>query len=282
MHLLYARFIHKFLRDIGMVNSDEPFQRLIHQGTITNNGAKMSKSKGNVVNPGSFIDEYGSDVFRMYMMFMGPYELGGDWSDKGIVGVDRFVQRAYSLFQSNKDLSKNVTAPSKFKMDELSQTEKNIYQLVNKTISKFEVEVENYRFNTAVATLMELNNGLKELSSSSDEFKLFVLERFATMLAPLAPHMGEECWLILGNEKGLFDNPVWFEIDEDSLVQDSVTIIVQVNGKVRAKLNLPMDSEEAVVKESAWNESKVKSHTEGKTVVKEIYIKHKIYNIVVR
>ncbi len=282
MHLLYARFIHKFLRDIGMVNSDEPFKRLIHQGTITNNGAKMSKSKGNVVNPGSFIEEYGSDVFRMYMMFMGPYELGGDWSDKGIVGVDRFVQRAYSLFESNKNLSKTVVDPSKFPIDKLSPTEKNIYQLVNKTLSKFEVEVENFRFNTAVAALMELNNGLKELPDCSDEMKLFALERFATMLATLAPHMGEECWSILGNEKGLYDNPIWFEIDENALVQDSVTIIVQVNGKVRAKLSLPADSDEATVKEIAWADNKVKSHADGKTVVKEIYVKNKIYNIVVK
>ena len=282
MHLLYARFIHKFLRDIGMVNSDEPFQRLIHQGTITNNGAKMSKSKGNVVNPGSFIDEYGSDVFRMYLMFMGPYELGGDWSDKGIVGVDRFVQRAYTLFENNKNLSKSVSAPSKFNISQLSPIEKNIYQLVNKTLSKFEVEVENYRFNTAVASLMELNNGLKELQNCSNEMKLFALERFVTMLASLAPHMGEECWSILGNEKGLYDNPVWFDIDESALVQDSVMIIVQVNGKVRAKLELPSDSEEATVKKTAWADDKVKTHTDGKTVVKEIYVKNKIYNIVVR
>jgi leucyl-tRNA synthetase len=282
MHLLYARFIHKFLRDIGMVNSDEPFKRLIHQGTITNNGAKMSKSKDNVVNPGSFINEYGSDVFRMYLMFMGPYELGGDWSDKGIVGVDRFVQRTYSLFESSEGLVKNVSAPDKFNMNDLSSTEKEIYQLVNKTLSKFEVEIENFRFNTTVAALMELNNGLKELSSCSDEMKLFALTRFAVMLAPLAPHMAEECWLILGNENGLYDKPVWFDIDEKALVQDSVTIIVQVNGKVRAKFELPIDSEEATVKETAWSDSKVKSHTDGKTVVKEIYIKNKIYNIVVR
>jgi leucyl-tRNA synthetase len=167
-------------------------------------------------------------------------------------------------------------------MDELSQVEKSIYQLVNKTLSKFEVEVENFRFNTAVASLMELNNGLKELQNCSDEIKLFALERFATMLASLAPHMGEECWEILGNEKGLYDNPIWFEIDKSALVQESVTIIVQVNGKVRAKLNLPADSDEATVKEIAWADNKVITHTDGKTVVKEIYIKNKIYNIVVR
>jgi leucyl-tRNA synthetase len=167
-------------------------------------------------------------------------------------------------------------------MEKLTEIEKSVYQLVNKTLSKFEVEIENYRFNTAVATLMELNNGLKELPNCSNEIQLFASERFITMLAPLAPHMAEECWSILGNEKGLFDNPIWFEIDESALVQDSVTIIVQVNGKVRAKFDLPLDSEEATVKETAWNEEKVKAHTDGKTVVKEIYVKNKIYNIVVR
>ena len=282
MHLLYARFIHKFLRDIGLVNSDEPFKRLIHQGTITNNGAKMSKSKGNVVNPGSFIEEYGSDVFRMYLMFMGPYELGGDWSDKGIVGVDRFVQRAYTLFENNKNLSKTVSAPIKFEMDKLSPIEKSIYQLVNKTLAKFENEIDNFRFNTAVASLMELNNGLKELSECSNEIKFFALERFAVMLGPLAPHMAEECWSMLGNEKGLYDNPIWFDIDDNALVQESVTIVVQVNGKVRAKLDLQLDTDEAKVKELAWSDDKVKNHTDGKMIVKEIYIKNKIYNIVVR
>ena len=282
MHLLYARFIHKFLRDIGLVNSDEPFQRLIHQGTITNQGAKMSKSKGNVVNPNIFIDEYGSDVFRMYLMFMGPYELGGDWSDKGIVGVDRFIQRVYSLFEKNKGLNKTVVAPETFDLKKLSETEKEIYQLVNKSLEKIEGEIENFRFNTAVATLMELNNGIKNLENTFDEFKLYTLQRVAVMLAPLAPHFAEECWEMLGNETGLFDRPVWYEVDKSALIQNMVTIIVQVNGKVRAKLNLPVNSDEETVKAAARNDSKVKAHTEGKTVVKEIYVKNRIYNIVVK
>lgn len=282
MHLLYARFIHKFLHDIGLVNSDEPFQRLIHQGTITNQGAKMSKSKGNVVNPDSFIKEYGSDVFRMYLMFMGPYELGGDWSDKGIVGVDRFVQKTYVLFNSNEGLAKNNSADSKYSIDKLSDAEKNIYRKVNQSIAKIEVELEHFRFNTAVAALMELINTLKDLDKCSEEIKLYSLERFATMLAPLAPHLAEECWNILGRENSIFQNPNWYKADESALVQDTVTIIVQVNGKVRAKLELPVDSDEATVKETAWAHEKVQHHTEGKTVVKEIYVKNKIYNIVVK
>ena len=282
MHLLYARFIHKFLRDIGLVNSDEPFQRLIHQGTITNQGAKMSKSKDNVVNPDSFIKEYGSDVFRMYLMFMGPYELGGDWSDKGIIGVDRFVQRVYSLFSSNIGLAKNLTTQLKYDTSKFSEAETNIYRKVNESILKIEIELEHFRFNTAVATLMELINSLKDLAQCSDEIKLYSLERLGVMLAPLAPHLTEECWNLLGKDDSIFQKPIWFEADETALVQDTVTIIVQVNGKVRGKFDLSIDSDEAVVKEAAWNVEKVKHHTADKTVVKEIYVKNKIYNIVVK
>jgi leucyl-tRNA synthetase len=283
MHLLYARFVHKFLRDLGMVNSSEPFQKLIHQGTITNQGAKMSKSKGNVVNPDGFIKDYGSDVFRMYLMFMGPYELGGDWSDKGIVGVDRFVQRVYGFCNDNKDLSKSVKSSDKYDINTLSDSEKAIYRKVNQTLAKFDEEVENFRFNTAVAALMELTNEFnKELADCSEELRLYSLERFTAMISPLAPHLGEECWNLLGNDSSIFVKPVWYDVDAAALVEDSVTVVVQVNGKVRAKLDLAADSEEAAVKEAAWSDDKVKSHTDGKNVVKEIYVKNKIYNIVVK
>jgi leucyl-tRNA synthetase len=283
MHLLYARFVHKFLRDIGLVDNDEPFQKLIHQGTITNQGAKMSKSKDNVVNPDGFIKNYGSDVFRMYLMFMGPYELGGDWSDKGIVGVDRFVQRVYTWFSDNKGLAKSAKSADKYDLSTLSDSEKAIYRKVNQTVAKFGDEVQNFRFNTAVAALMELTNEFaKDLASCSDELRLYALERYAIMISPLAPHLGEECWNLLGNDSSIYEQPVWHKADQDALVSESVTIVVQVNGKVRAKLTLAPDSDEAAVKEAAWSDDKVKSHTDGKTVVKEIYVKNKIYNIVVR
>ncbi len=283
MHLLYARFVHKFIRDLGLVSSDEPFQKLIHQGTITNNGVKMSKSKGNVVNPDDFIKDYGSDVFRMYLMFMGPYELGGDWSDKGIVGVDRFVQRVYSLVEKHEGLSKNVKAKTQYDIQLLNGYEQNLYRKVNQTLSKYEVEIEHFRFNTAVAALMELMNELtKDIDNSSDELKLYALERLITMLAPLAPHLGEEAWQILGYKETLFENPVWFSVDEKAMVEDTVTIVVQVMGKVRAKLELPKDSDENIVKVAAFENENVKLHTEGKQVIKEIYVQNKIYNIVAK
>lgn len=283
MHLLYARFIHKFLRDIGLVNSNEPFSRLVHQGTITNGGAKMSKSKGNVVNPDNFIKDYGSDVFRMYLMFMGPYEMGGDWSDKGIVGVDRFVQRSYALFAENENILKSVSVPEKFNLDDLNEAEKEVYRKSNKAIPKISEEVESFKFNTAVATLMELSNEMsKGFAECSDEVKAYALQRFAVMIAPLAPHLGEEMWQIIGNEKSLYSNPVWFTPDEAALTVDSVTIAVQVSGKIRAKIEVPFDSDEDTVKKIAHDNENIVRHLEGKNIIKEIYVKNKILNIVAK
>ncbi|MBK7105318.1 MAG: leucine--tRNA ligase [Ignavibacteriae bacterium] len=283
MHLLYARFIHKFLRDLKLINNDEPFQRLIHQGTITNQGAKMSKSKGNVVDPGIFTSEYGSDVFRMYLMFMGPYDLGGDWSDKGIVGVDRFVQRSYTLFQNNENVLKENPSKEIYLMSDLSDVEKDVYRKVNQTLYKYDGELENFRFNVVVASLMELLNELiKSLPNCRKDLITYSLERFAYLLAPIAPHLGEECWQLLGNENSIYKYKHDYKVDKNALVVDEVTIVVQVNGKIRAKLNLPIDLDEAEVKTTAFSDENVKTHTDGKIIVKEIYIKNKIYNIVVK
>ena len=283
MHLLYARFFHKFLRDVGLVNSDEPFQKLIHQGTITNMGAKMSKSKDNVVNPDDFIVNYGSDVFRLYLMFMGPYELGGDWNDKGIVGTDRFVQRVYSLFKDHENVVDGLTIPGKFEIKDLSEQEKSVYRKVNQTVQKVDTEIDNFRFNTAVAQLMELLNELtKNLSKCKKELQAYSLVRFASMIAPLAPHLGEESWILLGYNKPLFEDPVWFEADEKALTVDTVTIAVQVMGKIRAKIDMPFDSSEEEVKKAVYENENVQKHIDGKNVIKEIYVKNKIYNIVAK
>jgi len=282
MHLLYARFIHKFLRDFGLAKGDEPFQTLVHQGTITNAGAKMSKSKGNVVNPDLFTSKFGSDVFRLYLMFMGPYDMGGDWSDKGITGTDRFVNRVYDLFNEYKDLQNQAITKEKYDLNSLQDNDKFIYRKVNQILNKVGEEINHFRFNTAIAAMMELLNNLKELSACSKEIQLFALQRLALMVSPLAPHLGEECWALLGNLTSIFEKPFWYEVDKSALVEDSVSIAVQVNGKVRATLDVPMDSEQDEVKKLIFSYEKIKKHTAERTIVKEIYVKNKIYNIVVK
>jgi leucyl-tRNA synthetase len=283
MHLLYARFVHKFLRDIGYTKSDEPFSNLIHQGTITNQGAKMSKSKGNVVNPNDFTHKFGSDVFRMYLMFMGPYELGGDWSDKGIAGTDRFVQRTYELFNKFPKILLNTKAKDQYKIESLNNEEKLVYRKINQTIQKFDEEINNFRFNTAIAFLMELINELtKNIGKCSDELKAYSLIRFGVLLGPVAPHLAEECLEIIGNKDSVFFKPFWFEPDQEALTEDKVNIAVQINGKLRTTIEMPFDSDQSVAKKVVFEDEKVKKNIDGKSIVKEIFVKNKIYNIVVR
>ncbi|MCE1190506.1 MAG: leucine--tRNA ligase [Ignavibacteria bacterium] len=283
MHLLYARFIHKFLRDIGMAKCDEPFQTLVHQGTITNQGAKMSKSKGNVVNPDEFIVNYGSDVFRMYLMFMGPYEMGGDWSDKGITGTDRFLLRSYELIQKYPGIIKSVTIPEKFALENLTDAEKTLYRKVNQTFDKYNGDIDNIRFNTAIAALMELLNEMgRSLAACNADLQAYVLERYICMLAPLAPHFAEECWEIIGKEKSLFAEPVWFTADPVALVEDSVNIAVQVNGKLRGTILAAKDADLETVKAQALAQESVRKHIEGKDLFKEIFVKNKILNLLVK
>jgi len=282
MHLLYARFIHKFLRDLGYNNSDEPFKNLVHQGTITNQGAKMSKSKGNVVNPDDFTVEYGADVFRLYLMFMGPYELGGDWSEKGIAGTERFVQRVYDLFTSHENIAKEISIKEKYDLQYLSDTEKIIYRKINQTIAKYDGELNHFRFNTAIASLMELINELKALPNCGKEIQVYTLERLAILLAAMAPHLAEECWQIIGKEKTIFENPIWFDADKDALTEDVANIAVQISGKLRATIQIPMNSDEAAVKAAVYTHERVTKWIEGKTIVKEIFVKNKIFNVVVK
>ncbi|MGE5847706.1 MAG: leucine--tRNA ligase [Ignavibacteria bacterium] len=282
MHLLYARFFHKFLRDINLTNSDEPFSTLVHQGTITNHGTKMSKSKGNVVSPDDFTSQYGSDVFRLYLMFMGPYELGGDWSDKGIAGTDRFVQRIYELYNRYLNVIKDADQKDKLDINLLNEDEKIIYRKLHQTIKKCHEEIDNFRFNTAIAALMELLNELKNIDKTSREFQSYVLERFAVLLAPVAPHLAEECWQIIGKEKAIFEQPVWFKYDEKALVEESVNLAVQINGKLRNTIEVPINIEQNNAREIIIKDEKIKKHIDGKQIVKEIFVKNKIYNIVVK
>lgn len=283
MHLLYARFIHKFLRDLGLLKCDEPYQKLRHQGIITNQGAKMSKSRGNVVNPDVFVEKYGADVFRMYLMFMGPYDLGGDWSDSGIVGVNRFVNRIYELYKNYSNKLKDINNSIEFDINTLEGDEKYIYKRINIGLKKVVEDIDALKFNTAIAFMMELLNDFSKLSSiQNKDLIYYVLERYAFLLAPLAPHLAEECWALLGKEKSIFENPIWFNYDEKALIAETYTLAIQLNGKLRATIEIPIDTPEDEVKKIAKSDNRVSKFIEGKEIVREIYVKNKILNIVVK
>lgn len=283
MHLLYARFIHKFLMDTGLVKTPEPFMKLVHQGTITNQGAKMSKSRGNVVNPEPYIDKYGSDVFRLYLMFMGPYELGGDWSDSGITGTERFVSKMYDLALSHAGYLKSNKPAAKYSIDELGAEEKSVYRFVNRTLAKYTHEMEHLKFNTAIASLMELSNELgRNLAACRNDLKSYTLQRVAHMLAPLAPHLAEEMAHLLGKERSLFEEVWQFEPDPAALTVDAVTIAVQVSGKMRGTVEMPVDSEQDAVYAAATSDPKIAKFIEGNQVIKVIFVKNKILNVIVK
>ncbi|MCK5760911.1 MAG: class I tRNA ligase family protein, partial [Candidatus Delongbacteria bacterium] len=276
-HMIYSRFVTKALNDLGFLTFDEPFHKVVHQGMITRDGGKMSKSKGNVVSPDDFVNQYGTDVFRLYIMFMTNFRDGGDWSDEGIAGVDRFVNRIWRLVYENK-----FENPG----NKIIDLELN-YRL-HYTIKEVTSSVEDFYFNTSIARLMELFN---EISAYSKDDKRFnpdfyneVVETFVIMLSPFIPHIAEELWELIGNKPSLF-NVQWPEYDESALVKQIQTITVQVNGKVRANIEAPADISDDEIKELVYNNYKVKSYMEGKQLIKTIVINAKsgkMVNLVLR
>lgn len=278
MHLIYARFFTKVLYDLGFINFDEPFQRLIHQGIITHEGDKMSKTKGNVVNPDAYIKKYGSDTFRCYMMFMGSYVDGGDWSDGGIGGVSRFVNRFWRLIAQ---LTEEPAAGSETK----ESTE--LDRVRHYSVKMATIDLERFHFNTVISRIMELVNATYlyiQNIKPSDQNKTVIEDVRKTliqMLAPFAPHMCEELWYECGFEGSVFDGG-WPTYKEEKLKQDVVTVVVQINGKVRSQLQVAANSSEEDVKAVAMADEKVQKYTEGKKIFKSIYIKNKILNLVVK
>jgi leucyl-tRNA synthetase len=261
MHLIYARFVTMALKDFGYISREEPYQRLVHQGLITHGGVKMSKSKDNVVSPDAFVEKYGSDVFRMYLMFMGPFEGGGDWSDTGIKGIDRFVQRAWKIFGEDSQDAKDS---------------KEVEVKLHQTIKKVTEDIEKLHFNTCISALMELINLLEKQEGVSSD----TASTFAKLLSPLAPHLAEELWEKVGG-KGLVIDESWPTYDESLCVSDTAVIAVQINGKLRGTITVDATAAEADVLALAKEESNVAKHLEGKKIKKEIYIAGKMVSLVV-
>lgn len=260
MHLIYARFVMMALHDFGFVGCDEPFKRLVHQGLVTKDGAKMSKSKGNVVSPDSFVEKYGSDVFRMYLMFMGPFTDGGDWNDKGITGIARFVDRFWNLV---------VSEPVKIVDEPL------FIKTIHKLVKRMTKDIENFQFNTAISAMMEFVNFVGK--NGIDQGTKKVLAR---LIAPMAPHLAEECFEALKCDCGVFETD-WPEYDEALAVDNEVTLGIQVNGKVRGEILLAVDATKEEALAAARADEKVAKYLAEGKVVKEIYVPGKIIGFVV-
>lgn len=261
MHLLYARFVHKVLLDDRKA---EPFKRLVHQGLVTKDGAKMSKSKGNVVSPDEFVGKYGSDVFRMYLMFMGPYTEGGDWNDKGITGIARFADRFWKLVNDEVAGGGVVTDEGALK--------KNLHKLIKKVTE----DIEKFHFNTAVAAFMEFLNFAVKNGMDKESKKIL-----SVLIAPFAPHLAEECWESLGEKHSIFDQE-WPGFDPALVVDDVITIGVQVNGKVRGEVELSKDAPQEEALKMARENPNVAKYLEEGEVVKDIYVPGRIIGFVVK
>ncbi|ALS79134.1 leucine--tRNA ligase [Planococcus kocurii] len=267
LHLLYARFWHKVLYDIGVVSTKEPFQKLFNQGMILGEGnEKMSKSKGNVVNPDQIIESHGADTLRMYEMFMGPLEASIAWSTNGLDGSRRFLDRVWRLLMDEDQLSAKVTDTNDGKME----------KVYHQTVKKVTDDFEGLRFNTAISQMMMFINEGYKVDSIPKEY----VEGFVKLLSPIAPHVAEELWQKLGHEGSVsYEN--WPQFDESKMVDDKVEVVVQVNGKVKTKLTIAKDSSKEQLETAALADEQVQKATEGKQVRKVIVIPGKLVNIVV-
>ena len=277
MHLLYSRFITKALRDMGYLKFDEPFKSLVHQGVILGpDGLRMSKSKGNIIAPDPYVEKYGSDVLRLYLMFGFSYTEGGPWNDDGIKAIVKFFDRVERLIPKAAAFSNKTNR-------EIGENEKELLYATNYAIKCVDRDMENFSFNTAVARLMELLNALykydaienKNTAVFSECFKKFIL-----LLAPCAPHFSEETWEMLGNKSSVFtaSYPV---CDESALVKDKVEVAVQINSKIRAKMFIPSEATEDEIKNLIFSDEKLAAELAGKTVKKLIVIPKRIVNVIV-
>lgn len=280
LHLLYARFYHKLLRDEGLVDTDEPFTRLLTQGMVLKDGAKMSKSKGNTVDPTELISQYGADTVRLFILFAAPPEQSLEWSDSGVEGAHRFLKRLWKLvYQHQADMKAGVN----YSVDDLTESQKEIRRQIHVTLKKVTDDYERrYAFNTAVAAVMELTNALNKFNDTSDAglaLKQEAITYMLQMLYPIAPHIAHTLWHAIGNEEDILNSP-WPEFDESALAQSRVTLVVQVNGKIRSRIEVDADTNEDAVKEMALNDERVQQFIAEQTVRKVILVPKKLVSIV--
>ena len=283
LHLLYSRFFTKVLRDMGMVSLDEPFINLLTQGMVIKDGAKMSKSKGNIVDPEDMIKRYGADTTRLFSLFAAPPEKDLEWQEEGVEGGYRFLHRVWRLVYELRDgiAGKPLPAVEADLHPELGE----LRHKAHKTIKKVTEDIERFHFNTAIAAIMELVNhiyqikeGIEATPQATSVWRETV-EALIVLLSPFCPHIAEELWEALGHEESVIKAP-WPRYDQEAIVEEEVIVVVQVNGKLRDRLRIPVSAEEEKVKEMALASPKVRRHIEGKEVTKTIFVPKKLVNIV--
>jgi leucyl-tRNA synthetase len=282
LHLLYARFFNKLLRDEGLIKNDEPFKNLLTQGMVLKDGAKMSKSKGNTVDPQEMIAKYGADTVRLFILFAAPPTQDLEWSDSGLEGAHRFINKVYRLVRSFiKDKENNAIGT----LDTLNKQQKDIRFKTHQTLNKITDDMQRrHLFNTVIAALMELSNTLSKFNDTTDTTMAIRQESINILLktlSPIAPHLCHHLWQELGNTEAIINEP-WPSIDKSALNQEEVQIIVQVNGKLRTKLMLTANADKAQVETQALADEKVAKFTDGKTIIKVIVVPNKLINIVVK
>ncbi|MGL4800316.1 MAG: leucine--tRNA ligase [Cellulosilyticaceae bacterium] len=263
LHLLYARFYTKFLHDIGVVSFEEPFKRLFNQGMVTKDGAKMSKSKGNVVSPDELVEKYGCDSLRMYELFIGPPELDSEWDDRGIEGVYRFLNKVWKLISENT----------------VVEATKEMERMRHKMVYDITTRMENFNLNTVVSGFMEYTNKFIDIQRKDGGIDLETIKTIIVLLAPFTPHISEELWSMTGETASVFEQ-AWPTYDESKMVEDELQIVVQVSGKMAGKVTVSANEEEAVVLEKA--RAVAAARLEGKQIVKEVYVPGRIVNIVAK
>jgi leucyl-tRNA synthetase len=284
LHLMYARFFTKVLYDMGYVNTEEPFTNLLTQGMVIKEGAKMSKSKGNVVSPEEIVGKYGADTARLFILFASPPERDLDWSDQGVEGSFRFLNRVWRLV--NEFIPWKFHKPDKVDYPNLPDAEKELLYLTNYVIKKVTEDIEErFNFNTAVSAIMELVNGINDNKDDiSDSNKWIIgeaIENLIILLSPFVPHIAEELWEKIG-KKGSVHLMDWPEWNEDALKRDEITIVIQINGKVRDKININSGAGEEEIKEKAFARDKIKNYVKNREIIKTIVVPKKLVNIVVK
>lgn len=268
MHLLYARFIIKALYDLGQLDFDEPFLKRVNHGVILGSDSqKMSKSRGNVVDPDDLVKHYGADAIRMALAFMGPYDQGGTWQVSGIVGITRFLERIYSFFQQHREVTERITKESK-----------NINQLLHKTIKMVGEDIENFHFNTAISELMKFLNEVEKLRLPVTGLQLPALLK---LLAPFAPHFAQEIWQNMLEQKTSIHTRKWPQYDSKKIEHDMTQIVIQINGKARQVLTLPKNLSESRLRSYILQDKKIKEHIGSATIRRIVVVPNKLINLVI-